>query len=52
MNKTHSIEIKVSPDEDIKLKQKAETLGMTVSGYLRFVGLCAKIKIGVNENVI
>jgi len=45
MKKTHSIEIKVSPDEDKKLKLKAEKLGMNVSAYLRFVGLGAKIKI-------
>ena len=45
MKKTHSIEIKVSPDEDKKLKDKATALGMSVSGYLRFVGLGAKITI-------
>jgi len=45
MKKTHSIEIKVDPEEERKLKKKATALGMNVSAYLRFVGLGAKIEI-------
>tara|TARA_Y100000310_G_C20178954_1_gene577202 strand:+ start:325 stop:468 length:144 start_codon:yes stop_codon:yes gene_type:complete len=45
MKKPLSIEVMVSSDDKKKLKTKADALGMSLSGYLRFVGLGAKIEV-------
>lgn len=45
MKRNHQIVIKLSLEELQKLKQKAELLGMTISAYLRFISLSAKIDI-------
>lgn len=46
-NKTVPLQIRISEDEFNIIKEKADKLGLTVSAYLRFVGLNAVVDINL-----
>jgi len=45
VKKNHELRIKVSSEQLLKIKQKAETIGMSVSDFIRFVSLESKINV-------
>lgn len=45
MKRNCEVRIKVSSEELIKLKQKSKELGMSLSVYLRWLGLTASFKV-------
>ncbi|MFH1311537.1 MAG: hypothetical protein ABIH65_03985 [Nanoarchaeota archaeon] len=45
MKKNHEIRIKLDLEELNKIKQKAKSLGLTASQFLRLLGLNSKLEI-------
>jgi len=45
MKKNREVRVHVSKEELEKIKKKAEAVGMTASGYLRYLGLNTSVKV-------
>lgn len=45
MKRNHEIRVRLSAEELDKIKKKAESCGMNISSYLRFLGLRIKQEI-------
>lgn len=43
--KTHTIEIRLTKEEAERIKAKAKTMGLTISGFMRLVALKSQVKI-------
>ena len=47
--KNHEIRVKLNVEELEKIKRKAKASGMSMSGYLRYLGLNTTIKVIIEE---
>lgn len=45
MKKSKQVEVKFSTEELEKVKRKADSVGMKISTFIRFVSLSAKIEV-------
>lgn len=44
MKKNHEVRVRLSKEEHLKIKEKAMKLGLTLSSFLRLIGLNADIE--------
>lgn len=49
MKKNHEIRVKLSEEEYDKIKKKAESAGLKLSAFLRYLGLNTVIKVTLGE---
>lgn len=47
MKKNHDLKIRVSEEQLKLIKEKADKVGMTASGFLRYLGLSAKVDLNI-----
>lgn len=49
MKKNHEIRVKLSQEEKEFIEKRATASGMTLSGYLRYLGLNTSIEVIIRE---